>query len=224
MINRVVYRDGGLLSAFDFDGKERISGPMQNVESAGLENGWEDIITTLSPPTSRGYLNDHVMPNLYLSNHDGYRLADHFDPADPQYYDKLKLRHAILAAYSGPITLYYGDEFADRSLESTGAQPDNIARTTGHLSPRNAAEADLRDYVARAMKFRADNPAMWRGEASFITMRGNNGADILTVIKRDPKSDNKVAVIFSDKPVTLKFPSVKEAVSVKPLVPEFVVL
>lgn len=224
VINRGVYRDGGLLSAFDFDGKERISGPMQNVESAGLENGWADIITTLSSPTSRGYLNDSVMPNLYLSNHDGYRLADHFDPADPHYYDHLKLRHAILAAYSGPITLYYGDEFADRSLESTGAQPDNIARTTGHLEPRNAAEADLRDYVARAMKFRAANPAMWRGDASFMTMRGSNGADILTVIKRDEQSGNKVAVIFSDKPVTLKFPSMKEAVRVKALVPEFVVL
>lgn len=222
VINRGVYRDGGLISAFDFDGKERISGPMQNVESAGLENGWTDIITTLSPPTARGYLNDEVMPNLYLTNHDGYRLADHFDPADPQYYDKMKLRYGILAAYSGPITLYYGDEFADRSLESVGAQPDNIARTTGHLSPRNAGEAGLRDFVAMAMKFRADNPAMWRGEATFTTMRGHNGADVLVVTKTDAESKNKVAVIFSDKAITLKFPALKEAVKVEALVPRFV--
>ena len=80
----------------------------------------------------------------------------------------------------------------------------------------------MRGYVARAMKFRAANPAMWRGDASFMTMRGSNGADILTVIKRDEQSGNKVAVIFSDKPVTLKFPSMKEAVRVKALVPEFV--
>ena len=197
---------------------------MQDVDSEGLENGWADIITTLAPPTARGYLNDSVMPNLYLSNHDGYRLADHFDPADPQYYAKLKLRHGILAAYSGPITLYYGDEFADRSLESKGAQKDNIARTTGHLSPRNSAETDLRDYVAEAMKFRAANPAMWRGEASFATMRGHKGADILVVTKRDPESANKVAVVFSDKPVTLKFPSKKDAVRVEALVPAFVTL
>lgn len=163
------------------------------------------------------------MPNLYLSNHDGYRLADHFDPADPQYYDKLKLRHGILAAYSYSITLYYGDEFADRSLESKGAQKDNIARTTGHLSPRNAAEADLRDYVAKAMKFRADNPAMWRGDATFSTMRGHNGADILVVTKRDAQSGNKVAVVFSDKDVTLQFPGAGR-VKVKALVPEMVKL
>ena len=74
------------------------------------------------------------------------------------------------------------------------------------------------------MKFRADNPAMWRGEASFTTMRGHNGADILVVTKRDPGSDNKVAVIFSDKPVTLKFPSVKKPIKVEALVPSFTVL
>lgn len=50
VINRGVYRDGGLLSAFDFDGKERISGPMQDVTHGGLLNGWADIITTLAPP------------------------------------------------------------------------------------------------------------------------------------------------------------------------------
>lgn len=220
VINRGVYRDGGLLSAFDFEGKERISGPMQSLENGGLLNGWADIITTLAPPTARGYLNDSVMPNLYLTNHDGYRLADHFDPADPDYYKQLKLRHAILAAYSGPITLYYGDEFADRSAEEKGAQKDNIARTTGHLSPRNAAEADLRDYIAKAMKFRAENPAMWRGEASFSTMKGHNGADILVVTKRDAETGNKVVIVFSDKDVTLQFPGMKGRMKVKGLVPE----
>lgn len=222
VVNRGVYRDGGLLSAFDFAGKELISGPMQNVGHAGLKNGFADIITVLSPPTSRGYLNDEVMPNLYLSNHDGYRLADHFDPADPQYYNQMKLRNAILAAYSGPITLYYGDEFADRSLESTGAQPDNIARTTGHLSARNPQEADLRDYIASAMRFRADNPAMWRGKASFHSFKAANGGEVLVVTKTDAESGNKVRVIFADKDVTLQFPGEKHPVKVRANVPEMI--
>ncbi|MDE6842601.1 MAG: hypothetical protein K2J24_03670, partial [Muribaculaceae bacterium] len=75
VINRGVYRDGGLLSAFDFDGKELISGPMQDPSLPGLANGWDDVVTIYSVPTLRGYLNDAVMPHLYLSNHDGYRLA-----------------------------------------------------------------------------------------------------------------------------------------------------
>ena len=56
VINKGVYKDGGLNSAFDFDGKELISGAMQELGSEGLENGWADVITVLSPPTARGYL------------------------------------------------------------------------------------------------------------------------------------------------------------------------
>lgn len=205
VINRGVYRDGGLLSAFDFDGKELISGPMQENLNEGLLNGWADAITVLSPPTSRGYLNDRVMPNLFLSNHDGARLADHFDPYDPHYYEKMMTRYGILAAYSGPVTLYYGDEFADRSLETSGGQKDNIARTSGHLGARNPGEARLKDFVTKAMKFRADNPAMWRGNAQFRTVTTADGARVLIVDKTDPESDNKVTVIFSDADTTLPF-------------------
>lgn len=203
VINRGVYRDGGLLSAFDFDGKELISGPMQENLHEGLLNGWADAITVLSPPTSRGYLNDRVMPNLFLSNHDGARLADHFDPYDPHYYEKMMTRYGILAAYSGPITLYYGDEFADRSLETSGGQKDNIARTSGHLGATCPGEARLKDFVAKAMKFRADNPAMWRGDAQFRTVTTPDGAKVLIVDKADTESDNKVTIIFSDADTTL---------------------
>ncbi len=220
-INVGVYKDGGLLSAFDFEGKERISGPMQDISSAGLENGYMDIVTTLSRPTARGYLNDKVMPNLYLTNHDGYRLADHFDPADPHYYAKLKERHAILAAYSGPITLYYGDEYGDRSAETTGGQKDNIARTSGHLDPRNNAEADLRDYIAAAMKVRAENPAMWRGQAWFNTIKAPDG-DVLVVTKTDFHSKNSVVIIFSDHDTTVPVAQLGRDVTLKAHVPAII--
>lgn len=203
VINRGVYRDGGLLSAFDFDGKELISGPMQSNENEGLQNGWNDVITVLSPPTSRGYLNDDVMPNLFLSNHDGYRLADHFSPYDPLYYEKMMTRYGILASYSGPITLYYGDEYADRTLETTGGQKDNVARTSGHLGATNPGEVRLKIFVAEAMKFRADNPAMWRGTAQFRTITMPDGANVLIVDKTDPVSSNRVAIIFTDADTTL---------------------
>jgi len=224
VINKGVYRDGGLLSAFDFDGKALISGAMQDVESEGLENGWQDVEKVLSSPTARGYLNDTVMPNLFLSNHDGYRLADHFDPADPLYYPKIMTRYAILAAYSGPITLYYGDETADRSLESIGAQKDNIARTSGHLDARNAGEAALKQYVKEAMRFRADNPAMWRGKATFKHITTKNDAKVLIVNKKDTQSKNRVAVIFSDKDTSISLPRIKGRVEVKAWIPRFLTL
>lgn len=224
VINKGVYRDGGLLSAFDFDGKNIISGAMQETDSEGLENGWDDIITILSSPSSRGYLNDKVMPNLFLSNHDGYRLADHFDPADPYYYEKMMTRNAILAAYSGPVTLYYGDEFADDTRDAIGAQKDNIARTTGHLTPRNDGERRLSGFVSNAMRFRSKNPAMWRGISHFNRIKNENGADILIVTKQDPESTNKVAVIFSDTDALVPVEGVSHPVTVKAWTPVFIQL
>lgn len=222
VINRGVFRDGGLLSAFDFEGKERISGPMQSYEP-GLANGWDDVEFVLSAPTARGYLHDNYLPNLFLSNHDGYRAADHYDQNDPQRYDKLKTLNAILAAYSGPVTLYYGDEYADTTIGTHGGQKDNVARTSGHIKPRNAAERGLRDYIARAFNFRRNNSAMWRGEASFERLN-SDGADVLIVTKQDPASTNKVAVVFSDSDTTVDFGPGLENVTVKAWVPEFVLL
>lgn len=222
VINRGTYRDGGLLSSFDFDGKELISGPMQDYEGEGLLNGWDDVEKVLSVPTVRGYLNDNVMPNLFLSNHDGYRLADHFADNDPARWQKMMLRHAILAAYSGPVTLYYGDEYGDLSRDTKGGQKDNVARTTGHLQPRTAEESALRDYVARVMTLRAENPALWRGEASFERLNDDAGADILVVTKTDAASGNVVKIIFSDKDTTLSLPEGR--IKVSALVPEFVLV
>lgn len=207
VINRGVYKDGGLLSAFDFDGKELISGPMQDLSSAGLENGWDDVRTVLSRPSVRGYLNDTVIPNLFLTNHDGYRVADHLDPSDPLFYRKLMTRNAILAAYNGPVTLYYGDEYADLSRDTQGGQKDNIARTSGHLEPRNDNERALAEYIGEAMRFRSENPAMWRGTPYFKRYHTPSGSDILEVEKSDPESNNRVRIVFSTGDETLEWPA-----------------
>lgn len=202
VINSGVYKDGGLLSAFDFDGKELISGPMQDISSAGLENGWDDIIKLYGSPKTRGYATDSASPNLFLTNHDGYRLADHFDPSDPLYYEKQMARMAILAGYNGPVTLYYGDEMADRTLETKGGQKDNVARTSGHLKARNSGEQALHDYTAEAMRFRRDNPAMWRGVATFTKQKVSD-AEVLVVDKTDAATGNRVLIVFSDKDTTV---------------------
>lgn len=221
VINRGVYRDGGLISAFDFQGKELISGPMQDPKGEGLVNGWDDVVTILSSPTARGYATDSVIPNLFLTNHDGYRLADHFDPADKHYYEKQMARFAILAAYNGPITLYYGDEYADTTRGLTGGQKDNIARTSGHLDARNGGEASLRDYLANALKMRREHPAMWRGTPTFRRERIAD-ADVLVVDKTDPATNDRVLIIFSDADTTVPLPGLGQAVDVDAWRPEIV--
>lgn len=202
VINKGVYKDGGLISAFDFQGKELISGPMHNPADPGLKNGWDDIITIYQTPQSRGYINNDVMPNLFLTNHDGYRLGDHFDKDDPYFYEKQMTRIGILAGYNGPITLYYGDEFGDRTLETKGGQPDNVARTSGHLEARTGGEQSLHDFTASVMRFRRSNPAMWNGIPKF-TRQTVGDADVLVVEKEDPVSGNRIMIIFSDKDTTV---------------------
>lgn len=202
VINRGVYKDGGLISAFDFQGKERISGAMHNPKDAGLVNGWDDVVAIYQQPKDRGYLNNEVMPNLFLTNHDGYRLADRFDKEDPYFYEKQMTRIGILAGYNGPVTLYYGDEFGDRTLETKGGQPDNVARTSGHLEARTGGEQSLHDFTASAMRFRRQNPAMWNGTAKFNRQKVGD-ADVLVVEKEDALSGNKVLIIFSDTDTTV---------------------
>lgn len=191
-----IFRDGGLKSAFDFDGKLLIGGEMNGEDGGGLEHGWDDVMKVYSSPADRGYQPADVLPNLFLSNHDGVRVADSFyDNGDEV---NLMTRFAILAGYPGPVTIYYGDEFADLSRDCADAQPDNASRTTGHLKPDDDRERRLFNYVCDAMTFRHDNPAMWRGTMQFDRYKKDD-AEILVVVKTDTETDNRVAMIFSDR-------------------------
>lgn len=195
-ISSRVYRDGGLKSAFDFDGKQLISGAMNGDGTGGLDNGWDDVMRIYSSPADRGYQPDDVLPNLFLSNHDGVRVADNF--YDDGNEINLMTRFAILAGYSGPVTIYYGDEFADLSRDCDGSQPDNASRTSGHLRPDDDREHRLVAYVSRVMNFRRENPAMWRGRSEFNRYRDGE-AEILIVTKTDDETGNRVDMVFSDR-------------------------
>lgn len=202
-ISARIFRDGGLKSAFDFDGKVLISGKMDGHDNGGLERGWDDVVKVYSPVGERGYEPDDVLPNLFITNHDGVRAADSFYDVGNDI--NMMTRFAILAGFPGPVTLYYGDEFADLSRDCDGSQPDNASRTTGHLNPENRRQRRLLDYVCEVMRFRRDNPAMWRGKMTFDRYRKDE-AEILVVIKEDTETDNRVAMIFSDHDAEVALP------------------
>ncbi len=220
-ISARVYRDGGLKSAFDFDGKQLISGPMDGNGCGGLENGWDDVMTVYSSPSQRGYQPDDVLPNLFLSNHDGVRVADNFYDGNNEI--NMMTRFAILAGYPGPITLYYGDEFADLSRDCHGSQPDNASRTSGHLRPEDDRERRLLNYVCDVMTFRRDNPAMWRGRQEFDRYRQDD-AEILVVTKTDDETGNRVVMVFSDRDASVTIPGQETPTEVKGYVPLLVKL
>ena len=211
-ISSRVYRDGGLKSAFDFDGKQLISGSMGEADSGGLDNGWDDVIKIYSPPSERGYAPDDVLPNLFLTNHDGVRVADNFYDGDNEI--NLMTRFAILSGYPGPVTLYL-------SRDCEGAQPDNASRTGGHLSPDDDRERRLHDYVRKVMMFRRDNPAMWRGRQEFDRYRLDD-AEILVVLKHDDDTGNRVAMVFADRDASVTIPGTDSPIDVKGYIPELV--
>jgi hypothetical protein len=66
-----------------------------------------------------------------------------------------------LAAYTGPITIYYGDEIGAKSNITSSS--DNAGRTMGKISGFDSEEQDLHDYVAKLMTIRNENEALWNG-------------------------------------------------------------
>ncbi len=77
---------------------------MGDLSDGGLNNGWDDVIHVYSSPTSRGYCSDDVLPNLFVSNHDGFRVADHFYDNDDEINVKTVLPYLPAIPDPSPFT------------------------------------------------------------------------------------------------------------------------
>ncbi|GAB1621484.1 alpha-amylase family glycosyl hydrolase [Agarivorans albus] len=179
----------GLCSAFDFPMRYSIT-QTYAVEESG--SGGRDA-TNLNAAFNAQIANpSHAVPNGFIGNHDLLRFGDLLqrgdiaEPSDQEYWDRHKAAYAFLSAYSGPITLYYGEEigdevpdFADQVSNTTcadlGLCDDHVARNSGQVEGlaseqggsvfnANANQADLRDYISSLMTLRAANPALYKGE------------------------------------------------------------
>ncbi|MDO2948624.1 alpha-amylase family glycosyl hydrolase [Aeromonas simiae] len=136
----------------------------------------------------------HAMPNLMLGNHDLVRFGDllergNFDPAG--YWLRHKAAFSFLAARSGPITFYYGEEWGDEvpgfaakvtsDCAAKGLCDDHVSRSDGKV-PANftpsAEQSDLKAYLAQLMQLRAAHPALYRGERSKLVAEGSLYGDI----------------------------------------------
>lgn len=109
-------------------------------------------------------------PNFMLTNHDLFRIGDlinqkYSDGFDSDNYAKRNMvLLAAQAAYSGPITIYYGDEIADHNATTTsGWGADNVARSTGKISGFSAREQKVHDWTQKCLYARASHEALWNG-------------------------------------------------------------
>ena len=137
-----------------------------------------------------------------------------------------KGRHSKTTKSNSPALNYSYNSMKKKMNYTPAPQMRGVAtrvgttRTSGHLNPRNYKENQLRGYVAAVMKFRAANPAMWRGEAEFETIEEKNGNQVLIVRKTDKESGNKVVIVFSEKDTEVNLPELKEPLQVKGWIPE----
>ncbi|WP_111641431.1 alpha-amylase family glycosyl hydrolase [Marinimicrobium alkaliphilum] len=205
--------DPALCSAFDFPVRYSLVQTLA-VEESGQRNA---TATNLNAglTSTHGQYPSHAIPNGFIGNHDLVRFGDLLqrgdiaEPEEAEYWQRHKAAYSFLAAYTGPITLYYGEEigdevpdFADQVTEDCIAEghcDDHVARSDGKVEglpsgethevfSANEQQADLRDYVRDLMHMRAANPALYRGERTQVAVPTDAASHLYAAHKADDDS------------------------------------
>lgn len=207
----------GLYSAFDFPVRYGLVQVLAAQETIGAKG------TTYSAPASNldTVLRTHELyssdahPNLMLDNHDLLRFGDLIqrNPAlgygqeNPDYWKRHKAAISFLAAYTGPITLYYGDEIGDEVPDfvhtgDSGLYDDHSGRDDGQIINLDSKQLDMKNYVAKLMDIRTNNSALWNGKRTNLIANDTQFADL----KKDGNNVMVYALNTSTKSSTFSFP------------------
>jgi hypothetical protein len=126
-----------------------------------------------------------------LGNHDFVRFGDLLQrvglaqPDEPDWWARHRLAFTLQAAYSGPITRYYGEEIGDEvpgfaarvtdDCVSLGLCDDHVARSSAKIAGVSLPAGDLApgqqqllDFHRRLMAQRARYPALSRGSRQHL--------------------------------------------------------
>lgn len=179
-----------LMSAFDFPTRYALTQTL-----AGDEHGQKGKpATTINEAWALGAHDtypDHAIMNLMLGNHDLVRFGDLIQraglggPDSADYYARHRLAFTFMAAWSGPITFYYGEEFGAEvggfaaKVTANCAQgnqcDDHVARNMVSIPGVNVRASavtqggrDLKDYLASLMALRGATPALSSGARTHI--------------------------------------------------------
>lgn len=204
-IQQRTYGGDGIRSAFDFPSRYKIVQTISMSEDGNGGHPINELQYVFGQPSQKGY-QGQVYPNLFISNHDVWRFGNlirnkyGYSRDNTNYWKRHKLAMTVLAAYTGPITIYYGDEYGDlaecwngnRGSCGNNVDNDNVARTDGRITNFNNNEQDLHDFTAKAMWARAENPALWRGTSSFTYKDG-----MMLNCKFDQQTNNKIVMVVN---------------------------
>ena len=174
----------GLLSCFDFPLRYKLVQTLA-VEEKGY--GRQSASILKDGMLSHNIYAKHAIPNLMLTNHDLVRFGDLIQRAglggkeNREYWERHKCALSFLAAYTGPITIYYGDEIGDEVQNfaskiddpkekcwEKGLCDDHVSRTSGKIFNLDTNEMDLANHLTKLMKLRQNHPALYNGETTNI--------------------------------------------------------
>ncbi|MGR5175074.1 alpha-amylase family glycosyl hydrolase [Vibrio parahaemolyticus] len=184
-----------LCSAFDFPVRYRLVETFAVNESGMGGRGGEWLAEGMN---LHALYPSHAKPNLMIGNHDLVRFGDLLErgnittPAEDEYWQRYKAAFSFQAAYTGPITTYYGDEIGDElagfaaRVESDcaiiGQCDDHVARTSGQVdginTTLNAKQSELKQYVAELMNLRENHPALSKGSRTNVVADNMTYADV----------------------------------------------
>ncbi|EOC1775195.1 pullulanase-type alpha-1,6-glucosidase [Vibrio fluvialis] len=136
----------------------------------------------------------HAMPNLMLGNHDLVRFGDLIQRGNlGDFYARYQAAMTFLTAYSGPITLYYGEEIGDEVADfatkvtdncaEQGLCDDHVSRSSGKVDgvtdvALTAEQQAFKATVSELMAIRAQHPALYNGERRNLWIDDNVYADL----------------------------------------------
>lgn len=223
-------------SAFDFPLRYKLLQTLA-AEESGLSG--QPASTLNAGFATHAVYPDHAMPNLMLGNHDLVRFGDLVqraglgNPDEDQYWWRHKAAFTFMAAFSGPITLYYGDEIGQEvpnyaakvtlNCADAGLCEDHVSRDGGVVDgvagPALSARArELKNHVAALMRIRAANPALAGGARTHVH------SDTNVYIDRKDAGANRVLLIMNVKnkaaTITLDGAVVSSAAALTDLVTE----
>lgn len=212
-----------LSSAFDFPLRYRLVQTLAVEESGAGKSPASNL--RLGYQSQQAYP-AHAMPNLMLGNHDLVRFGDLVqraglaNPADKSYWSRHKAAISFLTAYSGPITLYYGDEIGqevpgyatrvESGCVTLGYCDDHVARSSAvieGLSPTIGAtvsvltpeQADLKLYVKNLLSLREKHSALWNGSRTHVYSDAR-----IYIDRKETKDENLLYLLnTSESPVTV---------------------
>ncbi len=193
----------GLNSCFDFPAYYQVvQGFAQEWDGKKNENITTGLSYLYKTYSEKGYScreddgsYEPYYPNFMLSNHDLFRIGDLINKRfnsgfeSDEYAKRNMVLLAAQAAYSGPITIYYGDEIGDHNATTTsGWGKDNVARSSGKISGFNSREQKVHDWTKKCLEARAAHEALWNGtneqisgESDFYVAKKQGGGETIYI-------------------------------------------